>query len=70
MSLISRTATWKEGRFLEHSGVLIGFFQVTDQLKSGEEGFQEDSSISERPMSNLEKVHFIIGNAILRPAIR
>uniref|UniRef100_A0A669QN43 Myosin VIIB n=1 Tax=Phasianus colchicus TaxID=9054 RepID=A0A669QN43_PHACC len=44
--------------------------QVTDQLKSGEEGFQEDSSISERPMSNLEKVHFIIGNAILRPAIR
>uniref|UniRef100_A0A669QV53 Myosin VIIB n=1 Tax=Phasianus colchicus TaxID=9054 RepID=A0A669QV53_PHACC len=49
---------------------LIGFFQVTDQLKSGEEGFQEDSSISERPMSNLEKVHFIIGNAILRPAIR
>uniref|UniRef100_A0A8B9I3N2 Myosin VIIB n=1 Tax=Anser brachyrhynchus TaxID=132585 RepID=A0A8B9I3N2_9AVES len=44
--------------------------QVTDQLRSGEEGFQEDTSISERPMSNLEKVHFIIGNAILRPAIR
>ncbi|XP_030312241.1 unconventional myosin-VIIb isoform X2 [Calypte anna] len=44
--------------------------KVTDQLKSGEEAFQEDSSISERPMSNLEKVHFIIGNAILRPAIR
>uniref|UniRef100_A0A8C6JXR0 Uncharacterized protein n=1 Tax=Melopsittacus undulatus TaxID=13146 RepID=A0A8C6JXR0_MELUD len=30
----------------------------------------KDNSISERPMSNLEKVHFIIGNAILRPAIR
>uniref|UniRef100_A0A8C2TYC3 Myosin VIIB n=1 Tax=Coturnix japonica TaxID=93934 RepID=A0A8C2TYC3_COTJA len=59
-----------KGRLLELSGALIGFFQVTDQLKSGEEGFQEDSSISERPMSNLEKVHFIIGNAILRPAIR
>uniref|UniRef100_A0A8C8ADR3 Myosin VIIB n=1 Tax=Otus sunia TaxID=257818 RepID=A0A8C8ADR3_9STRI len=44
--------------------------QVTDQLRSGEEAFQEDSSISERPMSNLEKVHFIIGNAILRPDIR
>ncbi|PKK20799.1 myosin VIIB [Columba livia] len=57
-------------QFLEHSGVLLGFFQVTDQLRSGEEAFQEDSSISERPMSNLEKVHFIIGNAILRPAIR
>ncbi|KAM9378838.1 unconventional myosin-VIIb [Phaethornis superciliosus] len=44
--------------------------KVADQLRSGEEAFQEDSSISERPMSNLEKVHFIIGNAILRPAIR
>uniref|UniRef100_A0A8D2P4M7 Myosin VIIB n=1 Tax=Zosterops lateralis melanops TaxID=1220523 RepID=A0A8D2P4M7_ZOSLA len=43
---------------------------VTDQLRSGEEAFQEDVSISQRPMSNLEKVHFIIGNAILRPAIR
>ncbi|NXB63334.1 MYO7B protein, partial [Struthidea cinerea] len=43
---------------------------VTDQLRSGEEAFQEDTSISQRPMSNLEKVHFIIGNAILRPAIR
>uniref|UniRef100_A0A803WGR0 Myosin VIIB n=1 Tax=Ficedula albicollis TaxID=59894 RepID=A0A803WGR0_FICAL len=44
--------------------------KVTDQLQSGEEAFQEDVSISQRPMSNLEKVHFIIGNAILRPAIR
>lgn len=49
---------------------LLCFFQVTDQLRSGEEAFQEDVSISQRPMSNLEKVHFIIGNAILRPAIR
>uniref|UniRef100_A0A8C3DKP1 Myosin VIIB n=1 Tax=Corvus moneduloides TaxID=1196302 RepID=A0A8C3DKP1_CORMO len=40
------------------------------KLKRGEEAFQEDTSISQRPMSNLEKVHFIIGNAILRPAIR
>ncbi|NXM91478.1 MYO7A protein, partial [Oenanthe oenanthe] len=44
--------------------------KVTDQLQSGEQAFQEDVSISQRPMSNLEKVHFIIGNAILRPAIR
>ncbi|KAF2985564.1 hypothetical protein EK904_009077 [Melospiza melodia maxima] len=43
---------------------------VTEQLRTGEEAFQEDVSISQRPMSNLEKVHFIIGNAILRPAIR
>ncbi|XP_035190252.1 unconventional myosin-VIIb isoform X2 [Oxyura jamaicensis] len=53
---------------LKRSSKLTG--KVTDQLRSGEERFQEDTSISERPMSNLEKVHFIIGNAILRPAIR
>ncbi|NWQ78989.1 MYO7B protein, partial [Columbina picui] len=53
---------------LKRSSKLTG--KVTDQLRSGEEAFQEDSAISERPMSNLEKVHFIIGNAILRPAIR
>uniref|UniRef100_A0A8C3JY18 Myosin VIIB n=1 Tax=Calidris pygmaea TaxID=425635 RepID=A0A8C3JY18_9CHAR len=53
---------------LKRSSKLTG--KVADQLRSGEEAFQEDSSISERPMSNLEKVHFIIGNAILRPAIR
>ncbi|XP_075363613.1 unconventional myosin-VIIb [Mycteria americana] len=53
---------------LKRSSKLTG--KVTDQLRSGEEAFQEDSSISDRPMSNLEKVHFIIGNAILRPAIR
>uniref|UniRef100_A0A663EC46 Myosin VIIB n=1 Tax=Aquila chrysaetos chrysaetos TaxID=223781 RepID=A0A663EC46_AQUCH len=52
---------------LKRSSKLTG--KVTDQLRSGEEAFQEDSSISERPMSNLEKLHFIIGNAILRPAI-
>uniref|UniRef100_A0A8B9N279 Myosin VIIB n=1 Tax=Accipiter nisus TaxID=211598 RepID=A0A8B9N279_9AVES len=53
---------------LKRSSKLTG--KVTHQLRSGEEAFQEDSSISERPMSNLEKLHFIIGNAILRPAIR
>ncbi|XP_066049933.1 unconventional myosin-VIIb [Chamaea fasciata] len=53
---------------LKRSSKLTG--KVTDQLRSGEEAFQEDISISQRPMSNLEKVHFIIGNAILRPAIR
>ncbi|XP_057282393.1 unconventional myosin-VIIb isoform X1 [Pezoporus wallicus] len=53
---------------LKRTSKLMG--KVTDQLRGGEEAFQEDNSISERPMSNLEKVHFIIGNAILRPAIR
>uniref|UniRef100_A0A670IFB0 Myosin VIIB n=1 Tax=Podarcis muralis TaxID=64176 RepID=A0A670IFB0_PODMU len=31
---------------------------------------EEEVTVSEGPMSNLEKVHFIIGNAIQRPAIR
>ncbi|NXC04177.1 MYO7A protein, partial [Orthonyx spaldingii] len=53
---------------LKRSSKLTG--KVTDQLRIGEEAFQEDTSISQRPMSNLEKVHFIIGNAILCPAIR
>uniref|UniRef100_A0A8D2MYG7 Myosin VIIB n=1 Tax=Zonotrichia albicollis TaxID=44394 RepID=A0A8D2MYG7_ZONAL len=53
---------------LKRSSKLTG--KVTEQLRTGEEAFQEDISISQRPMSNLEKVHFIIGNAILRPAIR
>ncbi|NWU97400.1 MYO7A protein, partial [Upupa epops] len=53
---------------LKRSSKLTG--KVAEQLRSGEEAFREDGSITERPMSNLEKVHFIIGNAILRPAIR
>ncbi|NWS02845.1 MYO7A protein, partial [Motacilla alba] len=75
-----RQACYREGRRdnkiskgisslkLKRSSKLTG--KVTEQLRSGEEAFQEDISISQRPMSNLEKVHFIIGNAILRPAIR
>uniref|UniRef100_A0A8C3I1N4 Myosin VIIB n=1 Tax=Chrysemys picta bellii TaxID=8478 RepID=A0A8C3I1N4_CHRPI len=45
-------------------------FEVVSQLNSREELIQEQSTILDRPMSNLEKVHFVIGNAILRPAIR
>ncbi|KAM5280234.1 unconventional myosin-VIIb [Ctenodactylus gundi] len=44
--------------------------QVASQLSSGEESFDPDGLASERPMSNLEKVHFIIGCAILRPGLR
>uniref|UniRef100_A0A8D2MYW6 Myosin VIIB n=1 Tax=Zonotrichia albicollis TaxID=44394 RepID=A0A8D2MYW6_ZONAL len=72
-----RQADYREGRKdnkiskgisslkLKRSSKLTG--KVTEQLRTGEEAFQEDISISQRPMSNLEKVHFIIGNAILRP---
>uniref|UniRef100_A0A8C3JWD0 Myosin VIIB n=1 Tax=Calidris pygmaea TaxID=425635 RepID=A0A8C3JWD0_9CHAR len=70
-AMFAKNATSKRGSVMTQLYDTLGRKnQVADQLRSGEEAFQEDSSISERPMSNLEKVHFIIGNAILRPAIR
>ncbi|XP_040475245.1 unconventional myosin-VIIb isoform X2 [Ursus maritimus] len=47
-----------------------GSTQVTSQLNIGEESFEPDGPISDRPMSNLEKVHFIVGYAILRRNLR
>ncbi|XP_027444506.1 unconventional myosin-VIIb isoform X3 [Zalophus californianus] len=53
---------------LKRSSRITG--QVTSQLNIGEEAFEPDGPISDRPMSNLEKVHFIVGYAILRPNLR
>uniref|UniRef100_A0A6J0T705 Unconventional myosin-VIIb isoform X1 n=1 Tax=Pogona vitticeps TaxID=103695 RepID=A0A6J0T705_9SAUR len=53
---------------LKHNSKLTG--KVASQLTNGERVFREDSMVSERPMSNLEKVHVIICNAIARPNIR
>ncbi|XP_056649680.1 unconventional myosin-VIIb isoform X2 [Monodelphis domestica] len=53
---------------LKRSSRLTG--QVARKLSSGEEAFEEESPVTERPMTNLEKVHFIIRNAIQRPNIR
>lgn len=44
--------------------------QVTKRLHDGEPTVRGNSMLEDRPTSNLEKLHFIIGNGILRPALR
>ncbi|CAH7099288.1 Myo7b [Phodopus roborovskii] len=46
------------------------YAQVARKLNTGEDAFKPDVPVSERPMTNLEKVHFIVGYAIMRPGLR
>ncbi|XP_004694932.1 PREDICTED: unconventional myosin-VIIb [Condylura cristata] len=67
-SMIGHNATGKDSgaQPLKHGGSA----QVTRQLNTEDDVFESDSPIAERPMSNLEKLHFIVGYAILRPSLR
>ncbi|XP_036176595.1 unconventional myosin-VIIb [Myotis myotis] len=53
---------------LKRSSQITG--QVASQLNIGEEAFESEGSLSDRPMSNLEKVHFIVSHALLQPSLR
>uniref|UniRef100_W5K6V8 Unconventional myosin-VIIa-like n=1 Tax=Astyanax mexicanus TaxID=7994 RepID=W5K6V8_ASTMX len=44
--------------------------EVTRRLTESDYSLQGNSMLEDRPTSNLEKLHFIIGNGILRPAVR
>ncbi|KAL1773374.1 unconventional myosin-VIIb [Sigmodon hispidus] len=58
----------KKSALMELGGKLA--LCVTTCASSSGPGSQRKSLVPKRPMSNLEKVHFIVGYAIMRPGLR